>query len=492
MRRFTPLFFICVFLACGNGGSNFASGGVGGSGITQGAITSIGSIVVNDVRWSIDSASLSDDGAMASPGDFQVGMVVTIEGTRTGATGEATSVEADDAIEGPVDSITSMDADTKELTILGQSVLVDRVDTLFDDSSPGFDFDTIAVDDIVEVHGFIGASIVATRVERIGTFTGEKTEIEVKGSVLNLDLGSGTFSIGSLTVNYDPDGVGTDLDDMPGGQVANGDLVEVHGTLLPGGEVSADSTFNVCIHDCSIELEGPFEGDAEDFEIEGLVGNFASLADFEVAGQPVDASGTVEFEPASLEFSIADDLRVEAEGRLVDGVVIATELKLRSGRSRIRAEIKDAADIDVGAGTLLLLGVSLEVTAGTKLEDDVHSVVDFGLDDLSAGDFLAVRGVANGTGVTLSELKRKSTGDVRVRGSVEAFDDVAGTFTILGVDLTTDGSTSFGGFPAPGVSTEAEFYAFLMVNPGATISAKDKEDGNETSFDFADDVEFED
>ena len=149
--------------------------------------------------------------------------------------------------------------------------------------------------------------------------------------------------------------------------------------------------------------------------------------------------------------------------------------------------------MDAAAGSVLLLGIPVRVNAATQLEDEVGSSTDFGLDDIEAGDFLEVRGVADGMGgFTATELERDSPDDVRLRGAVEFFNPGAGTFTILGVGLQTYSGTSFSGFPAPGVATEADFYTFLAANPGAVISAKDNVDGNEAHFDLADEVELED
>ncbi len=496
MRRINLLLLSAISLACGNCGGGGSIIDSGGSGISSGEITSLGSIVVNGVHWSLTNASLVDDGELAAPADFQVGMVVTVEGTldASGDTGTATSVEADDAIEGPISSIVSVDADTKELTILGQKAIVERVGTLFDDSTPGFDFDSILVDDLVEVHGFAGPPIRVTRIEFKGGFVPGVTtpSVEVEGVVANLDAIAGTFTIGTLTVQYDPAGFGTDLSDMPGGLVMNGDRIEVHGTLLTSGVASAD-TNRSCVDDCRIEPEGPFEGDADEFEIEGLVGNFVDLSNFEVDGQPVDASGVgVVFEPTNSNF-VADGERVEVEGRLVNGTVIAEKVKQRSGRVRIHAEVPTNGDVDLAANTVQLLGITVRVSSSTRLEDKANNVMNFGLDDVLGGDFLEVRGIADGLGgINASELERRPTDHVRLRGAVEEFNQGAGTFTILGVSLATDGGTSFSGFPGLGVANEANFYTFLENNPGTVLGAKDKTDGDETNFDVADEVEFED
>jgi hypothetical protein len=156
------LALIAVVTSCGGGGSNVAAG-IGGTGqIASGSITKFGSIFVNGVEYDIDAASCSVDGSDVTgncQANLALGMVVTVVGTVADSTGSASSVVFDANVSGPVSGLTpSPDGLTKTLSILGVSVTVDTASSVFDDSTPGFSFATLANDNVVKVSGFLDAS----------------------------------------------------------------------------------------------------------------------------------------------------------------------------------------------------------------------------------------------------------------------------------------------------------------------------------------------
>jgi hypothetical protein len=481
MRRSIALALtLAVALGCGSGGG-LAGGGIGGSGLSAGAISGFGSIFVTGTEYDTSGASVDLDGSPAAESDLRIGMVVVVEGTRSGASGTADTVTYDDEIEGPIAAVTVVSEDVKELAILGQTVTIERTLTRFDTRGaiPVPDFDTIAVNDVVEVSGFRrSADIQATYVEKKGVFSGGALAVELKGTVSG--VAGMSFMLGSISVSWDG---GTTLDDLPSGGPTNGDFVEVEGSLTGPTTVQASR----------IEREGPFTGDVDDFEIEGAVTQFSSLSSFRVAGQLVNAGGAgIQFVPNDPSF-VRDGARIEVEGELVNGTLIASEVKLRDGEARIHAQIAAAGDLDPGAGTLRLLGVTIRVDASTQLEDDLLEIPNFGLADMTAGDFLEVRGVEDGAGgVIATEIEREDDAeDVRLRGRVNAIDaDLAGgrSVSILGVVVPTDSNTEFEDFPG-GVSNEDDFYAFVQL--GDLLDAEDEVDGDETAIDVADEIELE-
>jgi len=478
MRRLIALALIAALtLSCGAG--SLAGGGIGGSGLSSGSITAFGSIFVTGTEYDTTGASIELERVASPASALRLGMVVVVEGDRTGATGTADSVRYDDEIEGPISAITVLSTDEKQLAILDQVVTIERTLTRFDASSgiTAADFDTIAVNDLVEVSGFRrAADIQATYLKKKGVFAGGTPSVELKGTVSGVSGQS--FLLGTILVSWN---ASTTLDGIPSGGPANGDFVEVEGTLTNATSVQATR----------IEREGAFTGDRDDFEIEGAVSSFVSLASFRVDGQLVNASGaSVVFEPNDPAF-VRDGARVEVEGELVNGSLIAERVELRDGEVRVHAQIAAASDIDPIAGTVRLLGITIRADASTQFEDDLLGVPSFGIDDLAAGDFLEVRGVADGSGVRATEIERSDDAeDVQVRGRVDAIDaDPAGgrSVTILGVVVPTDANTEFDDFPVA-VSDEDEFYAVVQV--GDLLDVEDDEDGDETAIDVADQIEF--
>ncbi|MES9848282.1 MAG: hypothetical protein ABW145_07830, partial [Candidatus Thiodiazotropha sp.] len=90
----------------GGGGPQVADGGIGGTGITQGRVTSFGSIFVNGIEFNTDDASFTVNNMAATQDDLAIGMVVNISGSSdaSNASGIADSVSYDSLIEGVVSS----------------------------------------------------------------------------------------------------------------------------------------------------------------------------------------------------------------------------------------------------------------------------------------------------------------------------------------------------------------------------------------------------
>ena len=481
IRSLTIVLMFALTTACGGGGGGGSSdsGGVGGSGITRGVITRLGSATLAGTNFDTTTAEFEIEGEPGTLADLALGMKLTVEGPRDagGETGTAELVVFDDDIEGPIDEILTLTPDRKELSILDQTVVIHRATTLFDG---GVDFDTIDLDDVVEVSGLRSeAAIDATRVLLTTTLGSDPNPpVELKGTVANLMADQ--FTIGAVTVTFDSGAMGTDLTGVPGGVLMDGDFVEVEGSF--DGPDAVDATAG------SIEIEErELAGTVDDVQIEGLVSDFENLQSFRVGGQQVDATTLgVVFVPTDPAF-IANGARVEVEGQLDDGLLVASEVRLRDAEVRIRAEIADAADIDAMANTLVLLGeITIELGPGTSLE----GLGD--LMDLAAGDFVEVRGVPVGDVVQATLLRLEgSSDDVLLVGPVEAFDATLMTFTVLDVEIPTNDETDFDDIP--GVEDEADFYAYLgaliIAGDRPLHSVEDEDDGDATTIDVADEVE---
>ena len=84
--------FLVGVASCG-GGTQLAGGGIGGTGISQGAITGFGSIFVNGVEFNTSGATIIKDGNTVTQNDLKIGMVVTVDGSiDTSTSGSATTV----------------------------------------------------------------------------------------------------------------------------------------------------------------------------------------------------------------------------------------------------------------------------------------------------------------------------------------------------------------------------------------------------------------
>jgi hypothetical protein len=312
----TPLvLFLAAMVGCGGGGGGSDGGGgsaaptgVAAFGVVQG----FGSIFVNGIEYETSGAAFSKDDSSdgIDQSHLRVGMMVTLHGSINddGVTGIATSVDYRDNLEGPISSI---DLATNSFVALGYTVIVDA-GTIFDDA---LTFDQLAVGDFVEVSGAPEAegNIRATFIDTTDVTCATLQEIEVKGTISNLNAGAQTFSIESLTVDYSI----ADLSDLTSGPV-DGLFVEVKSNECPVGSTLVATR---------VETEDEFGqfGEGEEgghVEIQGIVTSITSQTEFELSGQPIRITDQTQFVGLASN-QIVLNLQLEVEGTLENGVLLA-------------------------------------------------------------------------------------------------------------------------------------------------------------------------
>jgi len=429
---------LCTLSACGGGSDTSATpptttppptGGIGRNGTAVGPITNFGSVVVNGVTYNTDNASFTVNDAAATQADLSVGDVVTVSGTidDNGTTGTADTVNFDDLVKGPVDSI---DLVGNSLVVLGQPVLVSP-DTSFDDSFNPASLDGVSIGQIVEVSGQIDANdnIVATRIEPKPA----GTQFEVHGTVVGLDNVNMLFTLRGLTVDFST----ATLDNFPGGQIANGDFVEAKGGSIDGaGQLTATQ----------VELEGlvPGANDGDRVEIEGFITRFVSATDFDVAGLSVTTNASTTFVGGTVA-DLGLNIKVEVEGDIdANGLLAATKVDIRRAKA-VRATA-NVDSVNAAGNSFVVLGITVTVDALTRIEDKSDADIDpLNLSDINAGDYVEVRGgeFPAGSGDILATILEREDADTEaiLQGFVETVGDPS--FTILGVTITTGGGTIF-------------------------------------------------
>jgi hypothetical protein len=397
--------------------------------VASGAITGFGSVYVNGVHFETRGASILRDGSPAAQSELRVGQIVHVSGHVDDSTGRAVAdmVRQHDNLEGPV---TAVNATAQTFVILGHTVMV-TAETSFDDSLGTFS--AIVTGLQLEVSGMPDASgnIVATRVElrRSG-----ETQLEIVGKVSALDTVARRFNIDQLVVDYS----GAALRDFGAAGIANGQTVEAKGAALNSSGALVASV--VELHDFE-HASGAFRR-----ELEGLVTRFVSATDFDVAGRPVTTSATTRFEGGTAA-NLVLNVKVEAEGAIdANGVLVATKIEFkRSNQAGLAGIVQSATgDATGNGGTLVVMGVTITVDSNTRIEDKSEARVEmFGVSNLRAGDYVEVRGLETATlRLTASRLeRRRPRSDVWVRGTVR--DLLTPGFTVLGVQVTTSGSTDF-------------------------------------------------
>ena len=490
VRNLLAALLLLPVLSCTDGGGGFAdNGGMSGTGISDGEITAFGSIFVGAVRWTLLSAAVELDGQTATEADLRLGMVVRVEGDFDpgNTSGRALRVRYDPELEGPIEAapIETIPGVEKSVSILGRTVIIDATRTVFAD---GADFGTLATDDVVEVSGLAddAGTIQATRVRSRGVYPAVD-EVELRDEVTNLVKnpdGSGIFDLGAITVRY---ATTTPFDDLTRPALQNGVRVAVEGTLRPSGD-EVDATL------VERAERGFGMADLARAEIEGLVVNCPTAPDFCVRGVPVDTSSAV-FEPVGF-VPMAGD-RVEVEGSVVAGVLIAEEVEDESD-DPVDARLEGAVtSIDSGANTLTLLGVTVLVDGSTRLRDD-SDVEDesFTFEEIEVGNYLTVRGLEEGGDVRARLIRRDDAtpgaDDVRLQGPVTALDRITPAISVLGQPIPLDAGTLY--FDALGAPrSEEEFFRTPGdVMLGDVIAVQDVDAASLSTLSEADEVEIED
>lgn len=366
----------------GGGGSTPASGGpIAGSGSsTTGAITGFGSIIVGGVRYDDSAASISDDdGASRSSGDLKLGMVVLVKGGKKSDDGvsiraNANTIEVYSELLGPIDVITGT-----TMQVLGQTVTITPT-TFFED---GLTFAALKSSDVVEVYGFVdplNKTMVATRVERKAT----PKVFKLQGAISGLNTAAKTFTIGTLTISYL-------TADLPAGLTLADKLVvrvRLATSPLTGTRTALKIRKAEYRHD-----------DADEAEVEGFVTALTSTSRFSVNNLPVDASAAT-FKNGTTGLILG--ARVEVEGRVVGGVLIATKVKVKVEKDeddKYKFELHGLISaLDKTAMTFMLRGVSVTYTATTSFKGVTATT-------LANGNNVEIKGaLTRGNIVTATEI----------------------------------------------------------------------------------------
>ena len=472
-----PTALALALYGCGGDTTSDANttSGIGGTGyISSGTITGFGSVFVNGVEFETNASNFDIEGISGTQGDLAIGMVVKVNGSinSDGITGTATSIVYDDDIQGPVSGITSPSPDKKTFTVFGTTVIADINTTSYDGTN--FDFAALANGNNVEVSGFYDANnqLVATRIELKNVTFDSTSEIELKGTITGLT--DTNFTLNGVNI----DASAAELSDLPNGLV-NGAYVEAKGTYDTGSNTITAS--KVEGKDNSVE-------DTEEFELEGFVSNYTDLANFQVNQIPVDASNAT-LSPPNL--TLKDNEQIEVEGSIVNGKLIATELKLRGGEIKIKAKVS-ATDAANNTFTVTPVtnqpAITVKVGTETEMENDLNETDSFSVTGLNLDDFVEIEGYDNGDGsVFASGVKVKAASDIVVKGVVEAGTATGTTITVLGVEfqINTPAETSFKDTNDSSM-TQAEFFSAITLNQ-SVVKIEDKVTANGT----ADTIEIE-
>ncbi|MBI5721231.1 MAG: hypothetical protein HZC37_26475 [Burkholderiales bacterium] len=333
-----------LLAACGGGGGDSTDAGTStAASYTSGPISGFGSVIVGGVRFDDTLALIVDeDGNLSTRGDLKLGCVIDIDAghiNRAEARAVALRIMLGGALVGPVSAV---DGTSNTMMLLGQTVLV-TTSTVFDAAITG-GIGGITVGGVYEVHGLFdraNSRFVATRIApKAGA-----TEYRLRGVISELDTTARTFKIGSELVNY----AGVPNADVPS-TLANGQFVRV---LLQTTQVNGAWVAIRLRH--SVRTFEP----RPEAHVEGVITVFTSAQSFEINGLQVDASNAA-FPDGTT--GIVLGARVEVEGAIVGGVLVATKVEIEDRRDFGRRLLEfrgEMGNLDTTAKTFALRGLTI-------------------------------------------------------------------------------------------------------------------------------------
>jgi hypothetical protein len=328
MVPYLALVFMTIS-SCGSSGiGDLAGGGTGGTGISTGAITGFGSVMMNGAHYKTDDEVAPGfrtkkivkgmDHSNARDRDlFRVGMVASIHYSSNG--NNASEIDYEPNLEGPVASKVADTAMT--IGVLGQTVILDNATF----------FASLDMGNVVEVSGFVDdlGRIRATFVEvtHLAPTAGE--EFEIKGYISGLLPSGNTFRLGPLpdgsgntvTVSYTPGAV----QGLAAGP-ANGMYVQVvtTDTQPVGGMITASKVKSFVSRtdfpeNTSVDLDGL---------VTKLKSGSENILSFDLEGKAVQTDGSTEF-IGGMATDIQPNARVQVQGKETGGVLHAGKIFFR-------------------------------------------------------------------------------------------------------------------------------------------------------------------
>jgi Domain of unknown function (DUF5666) len=384
-HRWLPLRLLVLVLLTSCGGVD--SGGTGSS-AAYGAVSGLGSIIVNGVRFDESTAAITDeDGQPIARDQLRLGMMTSVAGSGIVSTANerratAHRVRILSELIGPIGVI---DASTQIVEVLGQAVHITPA-TVFGDGLPA-GVASLHTGMVVEVFARLDSakgSYAATRIEqRLGV-----TSYVLRGKVDAVDAAARTFSVGTLEIDF------SRVTATDAANVVKGKTVRVRLETAPSGGVWRAVSVS--------SGQRPI-ADGEEASVEGRISAFESLQRFSVDGVPVDA--TVASFPDGTG-AIALGARVSVEGSAMGGVVYATVVEVEGDEDSSNSEFEVHGTIDaldLAGRAMTVRGIAVDFSGAVTFEGGTIA-------DLRVGKVIEVKGVLqpDGVGLVAKKIEFKS------------------------------------------------------------------------------------
>jgi hypothetical protein len=405
----------------GGGGTDFTLD-QGTAVVSKGVIEKFGSIFVNGVEFKTANANLNlpDDPTLSTKlgaenevqGKLKVGMVVTVKGTLNadGITFTAQQVEFRDNMEA---KIGAKDDVNKTLTINGVTIVTDDATKILGLDDSVISFANIPATAKLEVSGLPDdkGGLRATFIRVKHNNPQGEFEQEIKGFIVAIN-GTTSFDIGMAK--------GVKSITVPGNATA----------LLPTAKVGdfVELKLNAAGALTKVELEDELHAaENEKVSIEGFVAS-GTADDFVLNGQRVQTNAQTVFLDG-VKANLVVGRKLEAEGPIVNGILIATKVTFKVVNSRLSTgEIEKFGSLFVNGVEFRTLGAKLHLR-DSKTDKVLQTETEI-QDLLKPGMVVSVKGGIDDNGLTgiAQEIEFRDA----LEGKIDSIDDVNKTITVMG------------------------------------------------------------
>lgn len=251
-------------------------------------------------------------------------------------------------------------------------------------------------------------------------------DLSLEGPVSSVNS-DGSFVVLGQTVVVDELTV---FEELMAAELAVGMQVEVSGYLQASGELIATYVEKDQDTDGKVELRGLISALDE------------SAKTFNLRGQQIDYSSVQQWDLEGA--TLANNLLVEVEGQLKDGVLNARKIEAEDEDFDQDTELKFTglvSGLDLTAKTLVLNGLTVRINSQTELDGDLS------LEALTNGLMIAVEGHINAQGeLVAEEIEIKADAKISLTANIDSLaagaDNFSGSLTLLGgiqvkVDMNT-------------------------------------------------------
>ncbi|MGA8515424.1 MAG: DUF5666 domain-containing protein [Burkholderiaceae bacterium] len=389
--RFAASAVLAVMLtACGGGlGGDVASlPGTGGTGITaMGPVAGFGSVIVNGIRFEDSAAKVLIDGQEQSAGDtsqLRLGVVANVVGRKSNASvttsaviraqGTADRIEVWSIAQGTVTN----KASSTTFSVAGMNMVVDA-GTVFEGAMSTSSLNTST---IVKVWGLpITADFSQWSV----------TRLEV------LDKASSTISTGKVVLRGSLPTLNGLALAVSGTTLADGQLVRAVGNLTAGTLTVSKIT--------ALDNNGSTTPATGYAEIEGIVTSIVSsntatpakVTRMTLGATTVDTTEALIL-PAGA--SLASGKRVEVRGNWSNGILLATQVSVRSAN--------ESQEVEIQAAIEQFTSIASFIVRGQRCDASGLALTPLQISKLGVNVLVHLEGRKNGDVVRVTELEIKS------------------------------------------------------------------------------------